>query len=503
MVMSFDFSGDPIWPHPDFNLGHSPSLDYSDQQDLYDLDVDHNIHSIHENPGHEDESIREKQAQLQQIQEKKRQLIEKMNHITERIHLNEEYQNHINYILSEVTSINTAQLNAIREPNVASKKLVKKTKDDIGVDSVGFPYPTSVKNTNFVFDNVVCKPVSNLIKNNFSSISSKKAIRSMTPWTKTEEKQLVKLVREEVAQYHNKLAINQYLSDRGQRSTENSSTVLENNITASQVTDEDVNKNINNISWESIGGKMNRFPSDCLCHWLNYGDSRINKNDWTFEEEKKLYELVCKYNEHNWIAIANELDTHRTPYMCLEHYQKLYNVSLVNAKWSEDEDQLLLKAVEEHGHKNWNKISTLIPNRTPSQCRSRYHQVLVKKRRVGRWSNVENMALLIAKYYMENSINIQNNRNSWNSICQFLPSRNGTQCRERWENILKPSVSNHAWTREEDKKLVELVKKETPAHWSKIAEEFTQRTDYQCRLRYNVLMKKAKSKTKKRRVKRK
>ena len=54
MVMSFDFSGDPIWPHPDFNLGHSPSLDYSEQLDLFDSDVGHDIHSVHEDPGHED-----------------------------------------------------------------------------------------------------------------------------------------------------------------------------------------------------------------------------------------------------------------------------------------------------------------------------------------------------------------------------------------------------------------------------------------------------------------
>ncbi|KAK9773848.1 putative Homeodomain-like protein [Seiridium cardinale] len=44
--------------------------------------------------------------------------------------------------------------------------------------------------------------------------------------------------------------------------------------------------------------------------------------------------------------------------------------------WSQHEDGLLMKLVEEQGALNWVKISQLLNTRTPKQCRERYHQNL-------------------------------------------------------------------------------------------------------------------------------
>ena len=39
---------------------------------------------------------------------------------------------------------------------------------------------------------------------------------------------------------------------------------------------------------------------------------------------------------------------------------------------------------------------------------------------------------------------------SWVIIAKYLPGRLGRQCRERWHNVLDPSIVRREWTREED-----------------------------------------------------
>ncbi|AET40678.1 uncharacterized protein Ecym_6298 [Eremothecium cymbalariae DBVPG len=44
--------------------------------------------------------------------------------------------------------------------------------------------------------------------------------------------------------------------------------------------------------------------------------------------------------------------------------------------WTSEEDNLLLKLIDQHGAFNWVKISALLKSRSPKQCRERYHQNL-------------------------------------------------------------------------------------------------------------------------------
>ncbi|KAI8627774.1 Homeodomain-like protein [Xylariaceae sp. FL1651] len=44
--------------------------------------------------------------------------------------------------------------------------------------------------------------------------------------------------------------------------------------------------------------------------------------------------------------------------------------------WSQREDELLMRLVQQQGPLNWVKISQLLHSRTPKQCRERYHQNL-------------------------------------------------------------------------------------------------------------------------------
>jgi len=56
----------------------------------------------------------------------------------------------------------------------------------------------------------------------------------------------------------------------------------------------------------------------------------------------------------------------------------------------------------------------------------------------------------------------------WSQIAQRLPGRIGKQCRERWHNHLDPNVKKEPWTEEETKVLLE-ARKLYGNQWAKVA----------------------------------
>ena len=46
---------------------------------------------------------------------------------------------------------------------------------------------------------------------------------------------------------------------------------------------------------------------------------------------------------------------------------------------------------------------------------------------------------------------------NWSVIASYLPGRIGKQCRERWHNHLNPDIRKDAWTPEEDAVILRLV----------------------------------------------
>ncbi|KAI5010677.1 hypothetical protein ZWY2020_012814 [Hordeum vulgare] len=86
--------------------------------------------------------------------------------------------------------------------------------------------------------------------------------------------------------------------------------------------------------------------------------------------------------------------------------------------------------------------------------------LIPERKRVGRWSDDEDKRLLV-------SVKIFRSGN-WNKIAQFVPSRNQSQCSERWCNVLDSDIDHGEWCPEEDSKLLASVHEVGPC-WSKIA----------------------------------
>jgi hypothetical protein len=104
-------------------------------------------------------------------------------------------------------------------------------------------------------------------------------------------------------------------------------------------------------------------------------------------------------------------------------------------------------------------------------------------RRCGRyWSSYEDQRLLagILRYGMDN----------WTLIASFVGNgRTRSKCSQRWYRGLNPSVVKGQWSKDEEDRLIQLVRASRDQSWTKIALQLGNRSDVQCRYRYHQLVK--------------
>lgn len=293
-------------------------------------------------------------------------------------------------------------------------------------------------------------------------------------WTKKETQALSKGVRQQLQEIRLRAMMEGWDSDEeGQDFDEQMRTIGEN--------EEELKKGLPFIDWNEVARiyVSGRSAWECKLQWENNENPLLNSKPWTKAEDKKLLSIVQAHDMVEWAAIAEELDTQRTPAQCAIRYQRSLNAAILRSAWTPEEDEQLQAAVEKFGEKDWQSVAACMEGRLGSQCMSRWTKVLHPDRhRRGRWLAEEDTRLKWA-------VSVYGPR-GWKNIAAHVPGRSDVQCRERWCNVLDPSVKIDEWSPEEDAKLEELVVKYGRHRWAAVGAELG-RTDNQCFRHWKLL----------------
>ena len=156
-------------------------------------------------------------------------------------------------------------------------------------------------------------------------------------------------------------------------------------------------------------------------------------------------------------------------------------------KWTKEEDEILERVVMTYGQKSWKKVSEFVKGRTPIQCLHRWTKILKPGLIKGPWT-IEQDRKLLDWVKREGP-------GQWSQCAEFITGRSGKQCRERWFNTLNPEVIKGNWTPEEDFIIFDSYR-QFGSHWTKIAEKLAGRTENSIKNRFYSTLRRISSRKK-------
>ncbi|EAU83258.1 hypothetical protein CC1G_11894 [Coprinopsis cinerea okayama7 len=150
-------------------------------------------------------------------------------------------------------------------------------------------------------------------------------------------------------------------------------TAKEDQLLREAVNKEDPN-NPNPSKWHAIAKHVpNRTNKDCRKRWFAKMASDVVKGGWSPEEDERLVKGIERYGTR-WSLVASVVQT-RNSDQCAKRWTDTLNPAIDRTTWTSEADEILLRAVEEHG-KVWTKIvKTYFPGRTGLSAKNRYNSI--------------------------------------------------------------------------------------------------------------------------------
>uniref|UniRef100_A0A8C3X7M1 snRNA-activating protein complex subunit 4 n=1 Tax=Catagonus wagneri TaxID=51154 RepID=A0A8C3X7M1_9CETA len=122
-----------------------------------------------------------------------------------------------------------------------------------------------------------------------------------------------------------------------------------------------------------------RDSMQLIYRWTKSLDPALKKGLWAPEEDTKLLQAVAKYGEQDWFKIREEVPG-RSDAQCRDRYLRRLRFSLKKGRWNATEEEKLVELIQKYGVGHWAKIASELPQRTDSQCLSKW-KIMVRVRR--------------------------------------------------------------------------------------------------------------------------
>eukprot|EP01134_Creolimax_fragrantissima_P005412 CFRG5412T1 len=254
---------------------------------------------------------------------------------------------------------------------------------------------------------------------------------------------------------------------------------------------------VDEIDWVDVTRKLNEMSPNgpfktkilVMRRWKFSLRPGVKYGRWSAEEDARLRNLVGRQQEKRdsktiaWSDVAQRMET-RTLKQCRERWSCTLDPSVKHGAYTKEEDDIILDAVERaknlpNDRGFWTKLGAKM-GRTYLSCKHRYDRTLNPSLSKGKWTEEE----------VEKFKNLLNEHGkSWTVIARYMGTRQAKQCQSFYQSRglgLKTMETKH-WTEEETMKLARTVAKykcSPRGTWTRVAEDFGNRTGIQCRERW-------------------
>lgn len=155
--------------------------------------------------------------------------------------------------------------------------------------------------------------------------------------------------------------------------------------------------------------------------------SQIPKINFNKNLEPKFMNSFINYSTQHYQQINDNQNNSKKK----EIKQDIQENSSRHKKFTEEEDEMLKRIVFTFGAKNWRLIASLMPGRTPRQCRDRYSNYLAPGFIHSEWSKEEDK--LLAEKYAEIGP-------KWTQLRQYFPFRTANDIKNRYNYTVSRKI---------------------------------------------------------------
>jgi hypothetical protein len=128
-----------------------------------------------------------------------------------------------------------------------------------------------------------------------------------------------------------------------------------------------------------IGDDQNLMEDDGSSRGLGKAKQKWIRDKFSPEEDELLLRFAAANETPDWASISKQMPR-RNARQCRERYIYYLSPGINTAKWTDEEDELLLAKYEEIGRK-WVLMAEFFQNRTDTMLKNRFNVLLRRARR--------------------------------------------------------------------------------------------------------------------------